>query len=85
MKCVEIQDKFYKYLQKELEIISKKSIYIIRDILKLYTQDNQLKKLNIIWLFEHGIINNVPHIQKEFKEEINKIKEFIKNINYEWI
>ena len=49
MKCVEIQDKLYKYLQKELEIISKKSIYIIRDILKLYTQDNQLKKLNIIF------------------------------------
>ena len=46
MKCVEIQDKFYKDLQKELEIISNQ--YIIRDILKLYTQDKQLKKINII-------------------------------------
>ena len=35
MKCVEIQDKLYKYLKKELGITSKGEI-AIRDILNLY-------------------------------------------------
>ena len=83
MKCTEIQDKFYKYLKKELGITSKDEI-AIRNILNLYTNKNQMKKINLCWLFEHGIINDVPHFKTEFKDEVKSIKEFVKNINYEF-
>lgn len=77
MKCEEIQDKFYKYLKKELGITSRCS-YIISDILNLYTNKEQLKKINLGWLFEQAVINNIPKFQIKFKEEIDKIKEFVK-------
>ena len=77
MKCTEIQDKFYKYLKKELGITSRCS-YIISDILHLYTNKEQPKKINLGWLFKKAIIDNSPNFQVEFKEEIDKIKEFVK-------
>ena len=77
MKCTEIQDKFYKYLKKELEITSRCS-YIISDILNLYTSKEQLRKINLGWLFKKAILDNNPNFQVEFKKEIVKIKEFVK-------